>query len=148
LIYSKLLAIIEESLVDEPTRCQVDSSTCREDLVRKAAEAGSHFRSAFDWINDKQANLATNCPGNRGLTAKEIREIAEEWILSGKPITCTPERRELYIARRYFHYDIVIDLPDFPRGLYVEMELTDPNGPTVSLLSAHPPSFESREFTA
>jgi hypothetical protein len=123
---------------------RVDSPVCREDLVRMAAKAGVSFRSAFDWINDKAATRAANDPSNRGLTAVEIRRLAEDWVLQGNNIECVRERRELYSSRRHFHYDIIIeDLPDFPRGLYVEMELSsaDENDPSVSLLNAHPPSF-------
>ncbi len=123
---------------------KVDSPQCRTDLVRKAAREGDSFRSAFDWINDKQARIAEDNPGNRGLRATEIRQLAENWILDGNQIDCVPEGRNGYKERRHFHYDIIIgNLPDFPRGLYVEMELSnaDPDVPSVSLLSAHPPSF-------
>jgi hypothetical protein len=120
---------------------RVDSPDCRIDLIQKSAAAGATFRSAFDWINDKQALLVASNPDNRGLTAKEIRELAEEWINLGGKIKCVPETRESYRDRRYFHYDvIIIPLSEFPRGLYVEMELSNPdeNDPSVSLLNAHP----------
>jgi hypothetical protein len=121
-----------------------DPPNCRQDLIVKAAQAGSHFRSAFDWINDKEALRAQNNPANRGLQAPQIRQLAEDWILQGKPITCVPEVREGYRDERHFHYDIIIeDLPDFPSGLYVEMDLVncEEDDPTARVLSAHPPSF-------
>lgn len=119
---------------------KVDSPVCREDLIRKAA--ASDFRPAFDWINDKEALRVTGDPSNQGLTADEIKELAREWILEGNDIKCVPERREDYRDRRHFHYDIIIqNLATFSRGLYVYMELSDPDetDPTVSLLNAHPP---------
>lgn len=122
---------------------RIDPPTCREDLIRKAA--GSTFKSAFDWINDNEAERVTNSGENRGLTAEEIRERAKDWICGGGEITCTQEKREGYRERRHFHYGITIPKSpyfpdDFPYGLYVEMELanTDENEPEVNLLNAHP----------
>ena len=114
----------------------------RADLVLKAATAGERFQSAFDWINDKEELRITNNPANRGLTGKEVRELAREWIINGNPIKCVPEKRDDYKDRRHHHYDIVIPLDDFPKGLYVEMEIFDSNesDPAVNLLSAHPAS--------
>lgn len=119
---------------------KIDSPTCREDLIRKAAE--STFMPDFDWISDSEADRVTNDPRNRGFTASEIRELAREFIRQGGKIACTPETGGQYKSRRYFHYDIVIeDFPDdFPRGLYVEMELNNPDEkePAAKLLNAHP----------
>lgn len=119
-----------------------DPPNCREDLVRKAAQASLSFASAFDWINDREAIRVTEDPRNRGLTAKLIKELARDWILDGNTIKCVRETREGYKERRHFHYDIIIEnLAEFSRGLYVYMELdnTDEDDPTVNLLNAHPP---------
>jgi hypothetical protein len=121
---------------------RIDLPTCREDLVRKAAASDAWYD--FGWITDKEARRVTNDPRNRGLTATEIKEMTLKWILDGKPIRCVPETREGYRDRRHFHYDIIIQpLDDFPRGLYVEMELSSTNEdcPSVNLLNAHPPSL-------
>lgn len=51
------------------------------------------------------------------------------------------------LYRRDFVYWVIIEgIDEFPRGLYVEMELTDldPKDPIVSLLNAHPPTFPQR----
>jgi hypothetical protein len=120
----------------------VDPPTCREDLVRKAA--GSNFTPDFDWITEKEALRVTEDPRNRGLTAVEIREIARDWILGGGEIDCVKETREGYKEKSHFHYDIIITNvgADFPRGLYVYMQLSnsDEKEPAVGLLNAHPPS--------
>jgi hypothetical protein len=121
---------------------KVDPPTCRTDLVQKAA-AELKFPSAFDWINEREAIRVTEDARNRWLRADEIRELARVWILQGKHISCVPETRQGYRDRRHFHYDVIVEnIDDFPRGLYVEMELCslDENAPTVNLLNAHPPS--------
>ncbi len=122
-----------------------DPPTCREDLIRKAATDGAAgFRSAFDWINERQELLVARRGENRGLTAIEIRNLAEEWILAGNDIKCVREQREPYKDDRHFHYDIIVkNLPDFPRGLYVEMDLEScaEDNPSARLLDAHPPTF-------
>jgi len=127
--------------MDDPS-WPIDSPECRIDLVRKAAEAG--FGGDFTWIDDKEAMRVTFDPRNRGFTAQEIRELARAWIRGGGEIRCVPEARENRKHRRHFHYDIVIEgIDEFPSGLYVEMELTEPDEeePAVSLLNAHPASF-------
>jgi hypothetical protein len=119
---------------------QIDFPVCREDLVRKAAAC--NFEPAFDWITDGEALRVQGDPRNRGLTAVAIRELAREWILGGGKIKCVKETREDYRDKRHFHYDIIIEgLSEFPRGLYVYMELgnRDEQDPTVRLLNAHPP---------
>jgi hypothetical protein len=125
--------------VSTPQR--IDPATCREDLVRKAA--ASSFKPDFDWINDREALRVAGDPANRGLTAIEIRELARDWINDGGHVKCVPERRESYKERRHHHYDIIIQpLAGFPKGLYVYMEIYNPDetDPAVNLLNAHPPS--------
>jgi hypothetical protein len=119
---------------------KIDSATCREDLIRKAAE--STFRPDFDWINDSEASRVSDDPSNRGFTAIEIRDLAQDFVRDGGNVICTPEKRESYRERRHFHYDIIVNCApdDFPYGLYVDMELCNPDEdePAVNLLNAHP----------
>jgi hypothetical protein len=71
---------------------------------------------------------------------RALRELDIELIRARSPQA--KGRVEGYKERRHFHYDIIIgNLAEFPRGLYVEMELanTDEDDPTVNLLNAHPP---------
>ena len=120
---------------------KIDPPECREDLVRKAA--ASNFKPDFDWISDTEAIRVTGDPSNRGLTAIEIRELARDWINGGGLIKCVQEQREGYRDRRHRHYDItILPLDGFPNGLYVYMEICNPdeNDPAVNLLNAHPPS--------
>ena len=50
------------------------------------------------------------------------------------------ETRDEWKSCRDYWYMVVIPLPDFPHGLFVEMELADDDDevPIVSLLNAHP----------
>src|SRR5208282_5804906 len=112
---------------------------CRKDLVVAAASDSESFPSAFDWINGRQAILATSVCN---IPAPEIREYARDWILGGGEIRCVPETDRP--ERRHFHYNITIDgVPGFSRGLYVKLELfcTDEKTPTVNMLNAHEPTF-------
>lgn len=119
---------------------KIDPPTCREDLVKEAAL--SDFVPDFDWINDKEALRVSNDRANRSLTAIEIRELAREWINNGGAIKCVQETRTPYCDRRHFHYDVIIPLDSFPKGLFVYMELCQKgqDDPSVNLLNAHPAS--------
>ena len=122
--------------MDQPTvPAFVDPPDCREDLVIKAAK--SAFRSDFDWINEKEAIRVSNDGANRGLTAVDIRELARDWITGGGLIKCVKETREPYNKTRHRHYDIIIKpLAEFPRGLYVYMQIDsglEENDPIVHL---------------
>jgi hypothetical protein len=56
------------------------------------------------------------------------------------------EGREQWKHRREFVYEAIVEVEGFLHGLYVEMELSNPDRelPEVSLLNAHPPSFTNR----
>jgi len=114
----------------------------RIDLVRQAAL--SRYTGDLEWINAREALRVASDPRNCGFTAPEIRELAQAWIRGGGEILCTEEDRSNWRHRRDYYYWIIIEgIDDFPRGLFVEMELTeaDETDPIVSLLNAHPPTF-------
>jgi hypothetical protein len=111
------------------------------DLVRKAIL--SRYTGDFAWINARQELLAGG-QHNHGFTAVEIKELAEAWVNSGGEICCRQETREGYRNQRDYYYFVNIEgIDEFPRGLFVEMELTDPDpdDPIVSILNAHESSF-------
>jgi hypothetical protein len=114
----------------------------RIDLVRRAAE--SRFTGDFEWIDDRVALRVASDRQNQGFTAPQIRELAQAWICGGGEIRCAEEGRSNWQHRRDYYYWVVIDgIDEFPRGFFVEMELTDDDeaDPIVSLLNAHPSSF-------
>ncbi|MBI1913529.1 MAG: hypothetical protein HYS12_02055 [Planctomycetes bacterium] len=115
----------------------------RIDLVRQAAL--SRCTGDFEWIDDRVALRVASARENQGFTAPEIRELAQTWIRGGGEIHCAEENRPNWRNRRDYYYWIIIEgIDEFhPRGLFVEMELTDADetDPLVSLLNAHPPTF-------
>jgi hypothetical protein len=113
----------------------------RIDLVRQAIL--SHCTGDFAWINARQELLACG-RHNHGFTAIEIRELAKAWVEGGGEIYCRRETREEYRSWRDYYYFVVIgEIDEFPHGLFIEMELTDPDSdnPLVSILNAHESSF-------
>lgn len=108
------------------------------DLVRQAIHSG--LSNCLGWINDRTASRVRNDPANRGLTPDGIRELVIEHVRDGGVIEGRREEREPWKDRREWWFYVIIPLADFPRGLFVEMELTDDDAdvPVVSLVNAHP----------
>jgi hypothetical protein len=106
----------------------------------------SGLSNCVEWVDDRAAARVRNNPANQGLQPQEIKRLVIEHALGGCPIHQVPERREQWASRRDYYYEAVVAVEGFPGGLYVEMELSDPDPdlPEVSLLNAHPPSFSPR----
>ena len=113
----------------------------RIDLVITAAR--SRYTGDFEWIDDKVALRVTSDRQSEGFTAVEIKRLAQAWIRGGGPVFCADEQREGWRDERDYYYWIVIEgIDEFPRGLFVELVLTDDDEaePIVSLVNAHPQS--------
>jgi hypothetical protein len=70
--------------------------------------------------------------------------LTRAWVQGGGAICCNREERTNWMHRREFYYYVLIEgIDEFPRNLFVEMELTDDSSdnPMVSLVNAHPSSF-------
>ena len=119
-----------------------DTTAARVALIRAAA--ASSQSNCFDWLNDEVQRQVGRRPDLHGLTPPTIKRLAREWIvLHSGHIREWVERRENWMDRREYCYCVIVPVApvdDFPRGLFVEMELTepDPDCPVVSLLNAHP----------
>ncbi len=114
----------------------------RIDLVIKAAV--SHYGGDFEWINDRTQLRVGSDPRNQGFSAVLIRTLAKAWVAGGGEVQCTEEQRENWRDLRDYYYWMVIEgIDEFPRGLFVEMVLTDDDeeDPVVHLVNAHPSSF-------
>jgi hypothetical protein len=74
-----------------------------------------------------------------------ILELAQTWIRGGGEIRCAVEDRPNWRHQRDYYYWIVLEgvEEEFPRGFFVEMQLTDTDetDPIVHLVNAHPPTF-------
>lgn len=113
-----------------------EDSARRIRLVHQAMT--SNISNCVEWITDRKQKEVTANPDNQGLTANEIRKLAIEWVRRGGTID---ERGETDFSRnRDYWYRIIVEVDGFPRGLFVEIELTDEDEecPMVSLLNAHP----------
>lgn len=118
-----------------------DTTADRVRLIRAAAASG--LSNCFDWLDDTvQEN--TRRQDLRGLTLSTIKRLAREWIVNHNgTVHERPGNRPVDSGRRDFWYFVIVPvdpLEDFPRGLFVEMELAepyDPEVPVVYLLNAH-----------
>jgi hypothetical protein len=75
-----------------------------------------------------------------GLTLLQVRKDLIEYARSGGEVIQVKEKRTLWRDRREYWYKVVVPMPGrFKRGLFVEMELLDPDPelPEVGLLNAH-----------
>jgi hypothetical protein len=119
-----------------------DTTAARVALIRAAASSG--LSNCFDWLNDEVLLVVQRRPDLHGLSPVAIKRLAREWIVRyNGDIQERKEVREVGMDRRDYWYFVIIPVDpveDFPRGLFVEMELTipDPECPVVSLLNAHP----------
>jgi hypothetical protein len=120
-----------------------DTTAARVALIQAAA--ASPLSNCFDWLDDEVVAVVRQRQDLHGLTPATIRRLAREWIVRhrGRIEERRERRREDWMDRREFWYFVIVPVDpvdDFPRGLFVEMELTtpDPEYPVVSLLNAHP----------
>jgi hypothetical protein len=100
----------------------------------------SLLSNCCEWASDDVQKLVMGTPGNRDLVPKEIKKILRDHVRAGGRIHCTKEARENWIEKREFYYWVVATVDDIPKGLFIEMELTneDLEYPVVALVGAHP----------
>lgn len=110
-------------------------------LVRAAIL--SKYTGDCEWVDERTAQRIRRDPANRNLPPEAIKQLLQDWVRANNPIYCKVEDRENWKNKRDFVYWVVIDHPSFDRGLFVELELADPdpNDPRVVILNAHPASF-------
>ena len=108
-------------------------------LVMKAILSG--ISGCFEWHEGERARLNRTRSLLEGLTLAYIKQRVTEFVSTGGEVQQVQERRPEYGHRAYY-YKAIIPEPDFPNGIFVEMELTDddPELPCVTLLNAHPQS--------
>jgi hypothetical protein len=120
-----------------------DTTADRVRLIHAAA--ASNLSNCFDWLDDIVQRNVRQRDDLRGLTLSTIKRLAREWIAdhNGR-IYERPGSRPVDSGRRDYWYYVIVPVnstDDFPRGLFVEMELEEPYDtefPVVYLLNAHP----------
>ena len=118
-----------------------DTTAARVALIRAAAASG--LSNCFDWLNEGVLLVVQRRTDLHGLSPVAIKRLARAWIAHhGGEIHERKEVREVGMDRREYWYFAIVPVDpveEFPRGLFVAMELTipDPECPVVSLLNAH-----------
>lgn len=107
------------------------------DLVKKAILLGRIITGCCEWHERGLKRVQTDAE-LAGLTPTAIRELAIEFVLGGGIIGQVKEKRPEYDEYE-FYYKVVVPVPEFSPGLFVEMRLVDPDTdcPTVLLVNAH-----------
>jgi hypothetical protein len=103
----------------------------------------SRYTGDCEWVDDKTMLRVDGDPANQGLTPVAIKQRLQTWVSGGGAISCKHEDRANWKDKREFVYWVVIQEPGFPRGLFVELELLDPDptDPRVVIVNAHPASI-------
>jgi len=104
-------------------------------LVVKAVKCG--ITGCCEW-DDHESLRIRGDTNLQGLTPEYIRSLLIQFVQDGGIIKQVRERRAQYRHRDYYYKAIVAE-PGFKFGLFVEMELTDPDAdlPCVTILNAH-----------
>jgi hypothetical protein len=92
-----------------------------------------------EWCDERTVALArSNLADLSGLTPEAVREMAIDHVNGGGAITQVRETRTDRPDYR-FYYKVILAIPDFPRGVFVEHRLVDddPEDPVVHIVSAH-----------
>src|ERR1043166_3306451 len=107
------------------------------ELVRKAIASG--VVGCVEWDAKVIYRLAPDL-AKHGLTLADVRKELIEHIRNGGELLQVKEVRTLWKDRRDYWYKAIVPMPKlFKKGLFVEMELNDPDPelPEVRLLNAH-----------
>ena len=105
-------------------------------LVYKAIGAGVGNIS----FKDSAARLVRDNPEMKAFTPSEIRKLLHKFVEEGGQLDERKQTLEQHREEFPFWYRAVIPVPEFPRGLFVEVILVDDDEeePFVEIVSAHP----------
>ncbi len=109
-------------------------------LVCQALRDG--LGGCVEW-DEASANRVRSDPDLRGLTPEFLkREVIRYMRTQRAPkVGQIPEKRDGYRDNYRFYYKVILPVPGFRHGIFVEMRLTgddDPVFPEVTLFNAHP----------
>lgn len=107
------------------------------DLVHKAICSG--ILGHIQW-KDSAAHRVRNDGDLCGLSPEGIRALLREFVMTNSGVLeARKETRPEYVDEFPFWYRVIVDVPDLPRGLFLEILLVDddPDEPWVEIVSAH-----------
>ncbi len=110
-----------------------DTRDDRLELVRKAISLFD-CSGCYYWNPNALKRVSEELP--RALVAG-LRKTAYEFVCNGGKISEIEETRPGYEFRHY--YKIILPVPEFVHGVFIEMRLTDddPDCPSVEIVNAH-----------
>src|SRR5262249_8602389 len=112
----------------------------RLDLVHKAIRAGT--LGNIEWEPSALQRMLED-PTMEGVTAFGVRLLLREFVSQGSCLDVRDQKSEQHLEERPEHpywYRAIIPVPQFPKGLFVETILIDPEEeeePFVQIVSAH-----------
>jgi hypothetical protein len=112
------------------------SSPAEKALVEKALTDG--VTGCVLW-HPKEAERVRQELAGHGLTPEGIQKQTIQYVQEGGSVRQVRETRSNHSHRDYY-YKVILPMPGlFPKGLFVEMELDDPDPdvPVVILVNAH-----------
>lgn len=106
------------------------------ELAIKAIKSG--IDGCVEWDNDEVDRIEKELLGY-GLDLRVVRKTLIEHVRNGGKVVQKDEIRAEKKERRHFWYRIIVPMPQFRKGLFVEVELTntDPELPEIRILNAH-----------
>jgi hypothetical protein len=107
-------------------------------LVVKALLDG--LGGCVEWDDDSACRVR-NDPNLRDFTPEFIkREVIRCVRNASASVVQKPEKRERWMDEYRFYYKVILPLPEFRDGVFVELRLVDadPDVPMVLLVNAHP----------
>lgn len=106
------------------------------DLVHKAIAVGTYGN--IQW-KESAARLVRDDADMQGLAPGGIRVLLRNFVINSGRLTQRLERRTEYRMEHPYWFAAVIPVPQFSKGLFVELILidADENDPFVEIVSAH-----------
>jgi len=108
------------------------------ELVRKAIL--SRLGGCCEW-DEQAARRVRSDRSLQGLTPEEIKDRLQDYVTDHpEAVTARRESREEYRGVRDFWFRVVLPVPGFTHGLFLELVLeddADPDVPGVVIVSAH-----------
>ena len=108
------------------------------DLVKNAILMGQTVTGCCEWHERAEKRVQAD-PDLHDYSPTAIRELTFDFVAAGGTIQQIKEQRSEYAEFEYY-YKLILPVPDFTHGLFVEIRLVDadPDCPSVHLVNAHP----------